>query len=381
MVNRKDILHHIRQALRRSRVVAVMGPRQSGKTTLARHLVDPGSINYFDLEDSESDRRLFEPMTALKNLRGLVVIDEVQKRPELFPLLRVLADRKPLPARFLILGSASPALMRHCSESLAGRLETIDIGGFSLQEIGFRFEEKLWLRGGQPLSFLARSDKESFLWRKNFIKTVLERDIPQLGFGITSSTMLRFWSMLANYHGQVWSAAEPARSLGIGETTVRRYLELLQGIFMVRILLPWHENLGKRQVKAPKIYFRDTGILHQLMGIATSRDLLCHARMGASWEGFVAEQILAAKNPDEAYFWRIHSGAEIDLLLIHRGKRVGIEIKRADAPALTPSMETAVRDLKLDKLYLIYPGERSYPVRPKITVMGFRQFIQAPLHL
>lgn len=376
MISRRVILNRIQKALQRSRVVAVMGPRQSGKTTLARQLVRSDSMNYFDLEDSESDHRLTEPMIALKSLRGLVVIDEVQKRPELFPALRVLADRKPLPARFLILRSASPELLRHSSESLAGRLETIDISGFGLGEVGFQFEEKLWLRGGLPLSFLARSDRDSFLWRKNFIKTVLERDIPQLGFGVTASTMLRFWSMLANYHGQIWNAAEPARSLGIGETTVRRYLELLQGIFMVRVLLPWHENLGKRQIKSPKIYFRDTGLLHQLMGITNFRDLLCHSHMGASWEGFVVEQILSAKNPDEAYFWRTHNGAELDLFLLHQGKRVGIEIKRADVPKLTPSMQTAVHDLKLDKLYVIYPGEKSYEIRPKINAVGFKQFMR-----
>jgi len=377
VINRKDILNHIQKALRRSRVVAVMGPRQSGKTTLARQLVPCDSINYFDLEDSESDHRLLEPMIALKNLRGVVVIDEIQKRPELFQALRVLADRKPLPARFLILGSASQELLRSSSESLAGRLETIEVSGFGLGEIGYRYEEKLWLRGGQPLSFLAKSNQDSFLWRKNFIKTVLERDIPQLGYGVTASTMLRFWSMLANYQGQVWNAAEPARSLGIGETTVRRYLELLQGIFMVRLLLPWHENLGKRQIKSPKIYFRDTGLLHQLMGVRTPRDLLCHPRMGASWEGFVVEQILSAKNPDEAYFWRTHNGAELDLFLIQKGRRVGVEVKRSDVPKLTPSMETVVQDLRLDKLYVIYPGEKSYPIRPKIAAMGFKQFIMS----
>ncbi len=376
MIQRDEILQRIHKALGRSRIVALMGPRQSGKTTLARQFVKRSSINYFDLEDPESYGRLDEPMTALKALRGLVVIDEIQRRPELFESLRVLADRKPLTARFLILGSASPELLRRSSESLAGRLEVIEIGGFCLPEVGFKKEDKLWLRGGFPLSFLSKTDQDSFSWRKNFINIVLERDLPQLGFGVTANTMLRFWSMLAHTHGQIWNAAEPSRSLGIGETTTRRYLEILQGIFMMRVLLPWHENLDKRQIKSPKIYFRDTGILHQLLGIRTMRDLLHHAKLGASWEGYVTEQILSSKNPDESYFWGTHNGAELDLLLIHHGKRIGVEIKRSDFPKPTPSMESALKGLKLDHLYVVYPGQNTYPIKSKITGIGLRQFLE-----
>lgn len=368
MIKRPQLLEAIRRSLRRSRVVALVGPRQCGKTTLAREIVAPSSVNYFDLEDPVSLARLAEPMTALAGLRGVVVIDEVQRRPELFPVLRVLADRRPLPARFLILGSASPELMRQSSESLAGRLEMIPLSGFSLAELGAPALNRHWLRGTFPLAFLARSNAGSVSWRRQFIHTFLERDLPQLGIGVPATALLRFWTMLAHYHGNVWNAAEPARSLGVSEPTVRRYLDLLTGLFMVRQLQPWHENLKKRQVKAPKIYLRDSGLLHQLLGIGTDRDLLAHPKCGASWEGYAIEETLKLLQPDEAYFWATHQGAELDLLLIKDGRRLGVEIKRMDAPVLTPSMRIALDDLKLEQLVVLYPGKTHYTLAERVKV-------------
>jgi hypothetical protein len=308
-----------------------------------------------------------------------VVIDEVQRRPELFPVLRVLADRDPLPARFLILGSAAPALLRQSSESLAGRLETIRIGGLSLMDVGEAAQERHWVRGGFPLSFLSASDTDSLAWRKQFIQTFLERDIPQLGIGTPAPTLLRFWTMLAHYHGQIWNAADPARSLGVNESTVRRYLDLLEGVFMVRQLPAWHENLKKRQVKSPKIYFRDSGLLHQLLGIRTPADLLTHPKCGASWEGYVIEEVLTHVQPDETYFWATHAGAEIDLLLFKNGRRIGVEVKRADAPRLTPSMRTALTDLHLDRLQVVYPGEMRYQLAEKVEVLPISQMVRLEL--
>ncbi len=369
MIDRPNWLQSIQTALHRSRIVALIGPRQVGKTTLARQFLMPDSLNYFDLEDPVSLARLAEPMTALASLTGLVVIDEVQRAPELFPVLRVLADRSDTPARFLLLGSASPTLLRQASESLAGRIEVIEIGGFTLDEVGGGATETLWQRGGFPLSFLAANEEDSRVWRKQFIQTFVERDLPQLGFNIPSQAMWRFWSMLAHYHGQVWNAAEPARSLGLSEATVRRYLDLLSGAFLMRQLPPWHENIGKRQVKAPKVYVRDSGLLHQLLGIADTAALLSHPKCGASWEGFVLEEVLRQTQPDEAYFWATHGGAELDLLLFKQGRRHGVEIKRADAPKLTPSMRNALEDLHLDGLTVVYPGSKPYPLAEHVQVI------------
>ena len=290
----------VRTALRRSRVVALLGPRQCGKTTLAREFVSADSPNYFDLEDPTSLARLAEPETSLRPLKGLVVIDEVQRQPELFPILRVLADRRPLPARFLLLGSAAPELLRQASESLAGRIETVPLEGFRLADLGAGAQPRHWLRGGFPLAFTARSDADSFAWRRQFLQTFLERDLPQLGLGTPSAALHRFWSMVAHYHGQIWNAADPARALGVNESTVRRYLDLMTGVFMVRQLPPWFENLGKRQVKAPKVYVRDSGLLHALLGLGTQRDLEHHPKLGASWEGYAVEEVLKALRPDEA---------------------------------------------------------------------------------
>jgi len=369
MIARMRTIADIKTALERSRAVALLGPRQCGKTTLARQFVSPDSPNYFDLEDPLSLARLDEAMTALRGLTGLVVIDEVQRRPDLFPILRVLTDRESLPARFLILGSASPALLRQSSESLAGRLEIVSIGGLSLVDIGMESHETHWFRGGFPLSFLAAKDVDSTAWRKNFIQTFIERDLPQLGITTPAPTLFRFWTMLAHYHGKVWNAAEPARSLGVSESTIRRYLDLLEGVFMVRQLQPWHENLKKRQVKSPKVYFRDSGLLHQILGIRKPEDLLTHPKCGASWEGYVMEELLTILRPDEAYFWGTHAGAEIDLLLFKEGQRIGVEIKRADAPRLTPSIRIALTDLGLDRLLIIYPGEKRYSLTEKVDVL------------
>lgn len=350
-------------------MVALIGPRQCGKTTLARQIVPPGSPNYFDLEDPASLARLMEPMTALAPLRGVVVIDEVQRRPDLFPVLRVLADRRPLPARFLILGSASPQFLRQSSESLAGRLETITLSGFSLPEVGAKALNRHWLRGGFPRAFLARTNADSLAWRRQFIQAFLERDLPLIGVSIPAPALLRFWTMLAHAHGNIWNAAEPARSLGVSEPTVRRYLDLLSGLFMVRQLQPWHENLAKRQVKSPKIYLRDSGLLHQLLGIRSDRDLFSHPKCGASWEGFAIEETLKLVQPEEAYFWATHQGAELDLLLVKDGRRLGVEIKRMDAPTLTPSMRIALRDLRIEQLVVLYPGAVRYGLSERVNVV------------
>ena len=369
MLSRDAIFSRVRAALKRSRVVALVGPRQSGKTTLARRFVPSAAVNYFDLEDPAALARLAEPMLALAPLKGTVVIDEIQRRPDLFPVLRVLADRQPLPARFLVLGSASPVLLRQSSESLAGRLEVIDIAGLTLAEIGAANSERHWRRGGFPRSFLARSEADSLAWRQDFIRTIVERDLPQLGSAVAPVALRRFWAMLAHYHGQIWSATDPARSMGVSEPTVRRYLDLLTGAYLARQLPPWHENLGKRQVKAPKVYVRDSGLLHSLLGIDTPKALMEHPKCGASWEGYVIDEVLKALQVTDAYFWSTHQGAELDLLLFHGGKRIGIEIKRTDAPTLTKSMRIAMADLKLDRLLVLYPGHQSYALGGDVEVL------------
>ncbi len=376
MIERSKRLLEIRAALRRSRVVALLGPRQSGKTTLARELVAPDSENYFDLEEPGGLARLREPMTALAALRGLVVIDEIQRRPALFPVLRVLADRRPLPARFLILGSASPELLRQSSETLAGRIETLILAGFQLSEIGSESLERHWRRGGFPLSFLARTETDSYAWRQQFLRTYLERDLPGLGVSLPAESLLRFWSMVAHYHGGIWNSADPARSLGVSEPTVRRYLDLFSGLYLVRQLPAWHENLGKRQVRAPKVYVRDSGLLHALLGLSTGRQLLSHPKAGASWEGYVVEAVLGAVAPEQAYFWATHGGAELDLLLFKGGKRYGVEVKYQDAPRLTASMRIALDDLDLERLIVLYPGERAYELAPGVRVLPVSDLVK-----
>ncbi len=372
MIRRSSILTALNNALARSRVVLLAGPRQSGKTTLARELLAEDSVNYFDLEDPANLARLDEPMTALRPLNGLVVIDEIQRRPDLFPVLRVLADRRDTPARFLILGSASGALIRQTSESLAGRMERIVIGGFSLAELGSETEQHLWLRGGLPLSYLAESDVNSIAWRKNFILTLLERDFPQWGVRVAATALQRFWIMVAHYHGQVWNSAEPARALGVSESTTRRYLDLLTDAFMIRQLQPYYANLKKRQVKSPKIYVRDSGLLHQLLGINSMKDLFSHPKIGASWEGFVIEQLLKTESHDEMFFWATHQGAEIDLILRRGEALYGIECKRTDTPRMTPSIRIALEDLNLRHVFVIYPGIQRFPLASQVEAVPLR---------
>jgi len=369
MIPRPRLLSSIQTALDRSPVVVLTGPRQCGKTTLARLLVASDSVNYFDLEDPASLARLDEPMTALRPLVGLVVVDEVQRRPDLFAVLRVLADRSPSPARFLVLGSASGELLRQTSESLAGRAERVVMGGFTLDETGAEAADLLWRRGGLPRSYLSRHEPDSGTWRGEFIQHVLERDLPQWGVRVPATALRRFWTIIAHYHAQTWSAADAASSLGMGTKAVRHYLDLLTDAYMVRQLQPWHANLRKRQVKAPKVYVRDSGLLHRLLGIGTERQLLTHPKVGASWEGFVIEQVLAAEPHDDAYFWASHQGAEIDLIL-RRGERLlGVECKRADAPRLTPSIRIALEDLELQRVAVVYPGDRRYAIADTVEAV------------
>jgi predicted AAA+ superfamily ATPase len=390
MLQRAGLERAVRTALARARAVVLAGPRQSGKTTLARAFLEPGSPRYFDLENPLDAGRLTEPMATLAPLQGLVVIDEVQRRPELFPALRVLIDRSDAPGQFLLLGSASPALLRQAGESLLGRAETIEVAGFDLAEVADVAEveaaagaagarrrasqatprtSRLWLRGGFPRSYLAASDEDSLAWRRQAIASHVELDLPQFGINVAAPAMLRFWRMLAHVHGQVWSAADPARSLGVSEPTVRRYLDTLTQTLMVRQLQPWHANLAKRQVKSPKVYLRDSGLLHALMDVATLEQLLSHPRCGASWEGFALEQVLRLARPDEAFFWATHQGAELDLLLLKGERRVGVEFKRADSPQVTRSMAIAADDLQLDGLYVVYPGEKRFRLAPGIEAV------------
>ena len=373
MIERTRYKKHIQEALRRSRAVALLGPRQCGKTTLAREIVDKNSPNYFDLEDPSSLIVLADAKTALASLKGLVVIDEIQRRPDLFPILRVLLDRTPLPAKFLILGSASPDLLRQSSESLAGCLEMIEMDGFNLNELRQKEASRLWLRGGFPLSFLAGSDMDSFNWRKSFIKTFLERDLRQQGIDIPAVSLHRFWTMLAHSHGQIWNTAPFAASLGISQPTVRRYLDILTGVFMIRQVQPWYANIKKRQVKAPKIYIRDTGMLNSLLGLKTEGEISRHPSCGASWEGYVIEEVIDTVEPDDIYFWATHQGAEIDLIFFKGGRMYGVEVKRADAPTMTPSMRIALEDLKLERIIVIYPGDRPYSLHKKIDVVPFNE--------
>ena len=369
VIPRPDILARIQNALARAPVAVLTGPRQCGKTTLARELLPEDSANYFDLEDPVSLNRLDEPMTALGPLEGLVVIDEVQRRPDLFPVLRVLADRTANPARFLILGSASGDLLRQSSESLAGRLERIEIGGFTLAELGPESAHTLWRRGGLPLAYLAPTEDDSLDWRRQFIQALLERDLPQWGVRVPAVALLRFWTMVAHYHGRTWNAAEPARALGVNPSTSRRYLDLLTDALMVRQLQPWHANVGKRQVKSPKVYVRDSGLLHQLLGLGSEKALLGHPKAGASWEGFVVEQVLAAEPHDDAWFWATHQGAEIDLILRRGDRLMGVECKRADAPRLTPSIRVALDDLGLERVAIVYPGAKRFALADRVEAV------------
>jgi predicted AAA+ superfamily ATPase len=370
LVARPRALARVRRTLAANPVCALLGPRQCGKTTLAREIAaSRRAVHFFDLETSVARRQLAEPELALQPLRGLVVIDEIQRDPRLFEVLRPLADRPGTPARFLVLGSASPDLVRGASESLAGRVGFVDLGGFDLSEVGDVRLGELWLRGGMPRSLLARSEPLSTSWRRDFVRTFLERDVPQLGIRIPADSLRRFWMMLAHFHGQVWNGADVARSLGVNEHTVRRYLDVMSGTYLARQLQPWFENVSKRQYKSPKVYVRDSGLLHALLGIESREDLLGHPRLGASWEGFAIEQILAAAGDRDAYFWGTHAGAELDLLLLRRGRRMGVEVKYADAPSMTRSLHVALEDLGLARAFVVYPGRERYRIHAKVEVV------------
>ncbi len=374
MIRRHRYLQRLSQAFVVHRAVAMLGPRQCGKTTLARDFARSiDSVEFFDLENPVDLARLSAPMQTLSELEGIVVLDEVQRMPEIFEVLRVLLDRPDRATKFLLLGSASPTLVRGVSESLAGRIGFVDLSGFDYTEIEPDRLRELWGRGGYPRSYLADSDGNSYTWRNDFIRTFLERDIPQLGFSIPSEALRRFWTMVAHYHGQVWNAAEFARSLGSSESTARKYLDILQGSFVVRALPPWFENLEKRQVKAPKIYLRDSGLLHALLSLDTMAAVKSHPKLGASWEGFAIEQLLALSGSRDAYFWRTHAGAELDLLIFRGGKRLGFDVKYTDAPRTTKSIRIAIDDLELDHAYLVYPGHERYRLDDKIEAIPLRE--------
>ena len=370
MLQRRDHLKAVRTALRENPVCALLGPRQCGKTTLAGQVAARAkTAHVFDLETATGRARLAEPELALSPLRGLVVIDEIQRNPGLFATLRPLADRPKTPARFLILGSASPDLVRGVSESLAGRVGFVDLGGFDFRETGTDAWRELWIRGGFPRSYLATDDGASMRWRRDFVRTFLERDIPQLGVRIPAETLRRFWMMVAHYHAQLWNGAELARSLGVSEHTVRRYLDLLTGTYLLRQLPPWHENVGKRQYKSPKVYVRDSGLLHALLSVGSHDELLGHPKYGASWEGFAVEQILSVTGAADAFYWRTHTGAELDLMLMRRGKRYGFEFKCSDAPRMTKSLRIALDDLGLAQAWVVYPGTEQYRIHERASVL------------
>jgi len=372
-IEREALYQQIETALGRSRIAALLGPRQCGKTALARHYATGKKTEYFDLEDPTDARRLENPLLALEPLDGLVVIDEIQRKPELFQLLRVLVDRQPLPARFFILGSASPDIIRHSSETLAGRIEFIYMSGFDLEEVGTQHITQLWQRGGFPLSYLAQNNEDSAVWRDNFIHTFLERDLRNFGIESPPAQLHRFWIMLAHIHGQIWNAAQLATSLGLSSMTMRRYLDILQGAYMVRVLPPWHENIKKRQVKSPKVYIQDSGLFHSLIEIRDPRTLLRHPALGASWEGFALDQIVRHFQVRTPYFWATHAGAELDLFFTIDGKRYGFEFKYSDAPGTTHSMHIALKELQMEHLFVIYPGLKAYPLQENMTAVPLSQ--------
>jgi hypothetical protein len=374
----------VERLLRSHPVVAVLGARQVGKSTLAREVVARRArATIFDLEDPRDVARLAEPTLALGELQGLVVLDEIQRRPELFPVLRVLADRPGLPARFLVLGSASPALLRQTSETLAGRIAFYELRGFDLEEVGAAHLDRLWFRGGFPRSYLARGARGSYEWRRDFIRTFVERDLPQLGLSLPGPAVERFWTMLAHYHGQVWNGSEFGRSFGVSHVTVRRYLDFLTAAFVVEQLRPWAANVGKRVVKSPKVYIADSGLLHALLGLATPEDVARHPKLGASWEGYLLRQVVArlGARREECFFWATHAGAELDLLVVRGRQRLGFEFKRTDAPRLTGGMRSALETLRLDRLDVVHAGRGTFPLAPRVRALAARDLLRglAPL--
>lgn len=380
MIERAAHLLRLQSLLRQFPVVAILGARQVGKTTLARQFVRRrgGRATVFDLESHEDLALLAEPLLTLRSVRGLVVIDEVQRRPELFPSLRVLVDEPGAARRFLVLGSASPDLLRQSSETLAGRIAYCELGGFSLDEVGASEWARLWRRGGFPRSYLARSEQDSLRWRGELIRTYLERDIPALGLRLEASALRRFWMMLAHYHGQIWNSSEFARSFGVAHTTVQRYLDVLTHTFMVRQLQSWHANVAKRQVKAPKVYIRDSGLLHALLGLSGARQLELHPKLGASWEGFALDAVVArlGARPEECFSWATHSGAELDLFVIRGNVRLGFEFKRTAAPVVTRSMHVALQDLRLKTLCMVHAGSRSFDLRPRMRAIALSRVLE-----
>ena len=380
MIEREGYLSQVNKALGRSPIVALLGPRQCGKTTLARMVCDQQPSTYFDLESQVDLRRLANPEMILGSLSGLVVIDEIQSSPELFAALRVIVDKPENQCRFLILGSASPYIVKNVSETLAGRVEFVDMGGFDLIELGADNWKQLWIRGGFCRSYLADSDQDSIAWREGFIRTFLQRDIAQLGINVAAQAMRRFWTMLAHYHGQVWNASRIGAALGISDKTARSYLDILTDTYMIRQLQPWYENIGKRQIKSPKMYFRDTGLLHSLLDLGDFHAVTGHPQVGASWEGFAMEQVLRATRALQVYYWATYSGAELDMFVMSGGKRYGIEFKFSEAPDRTKSMAIAVESLKLDKLFVVYPGQKSWVIDEKISVCPIAEIVTSGRH-
>ena len=372
-ISRPTHLNALRSLLEQFPVVAMIGPRQGGKTTLARQLATQwqGAVHFFDLEDPRDAARLASPMLALEPLAGLVILDEIQTQAQLFPVLRVLADRTPCVTRFLILGSAAPELAQQSAESLAGRVAYHELTGFNLAEVGVDNTRRLWLQGGFPRAYL-EPQAASVRWRQAFSRTYLERDIPALGLRLPAATLRRFWGMLAHYHGQTWNGAELARAFGVSEKTVRHYLDILSATFMVRVLPPWHENLGKRTVKAPKIYLADSGMLHTLLGLENEAALMSHPKVGASWEGFAMAQVIAAlgATPEQCHYWKLHTGAELDLLIQQNGERRGFEFKLTDSPRTSASMHSAMQSLRLKSLHVVHAGAHSYPMAEGIHALA-----------
>lgn len=378
MLPRRDLTKAVEKLLRQFPVVALVGARQVGKTTVSRAIAARRSTTFFDLEHGPDLARLEEPSLVLSPLKGLVILDEIQRRPELFPTLRVLADRPRTPARFLVLGSASRDLLRQSSETLAGRIAFVEVGGFSLGEVGIGKADTLWLRGGFPRSFLARSQAESAQWRRELVRTFLERDLPLLGVRTAPALLERFWKMLAHWHGQLWNASELGRSLGLTSVTMAHWLDLLEATFAVRVLRPFHENIAKRQVKTPKVYVRDSGILHSLLGVTSRAELESHPKLGASFEGFAMQEIIThlGARSDEVFFWRTHDGAELDLLVVRGPKRYGFEIKRTDTPRMTPSIRRALDDLKLTRLDVIHAGEHTFPLHERVRGVALARVLE-----